>query len=171
MNVFSGIWTFTETNNTCGLEQSAELTGFGSIMWFGSENGTIPDAEYSHQSFIVETSLAISRGDYNAGIIFRALALSSAQFYYFGIWPDNNEIRLFKCCYTTIFSVSQTINHNEIYNLKILANGNYFNFSVNDVIISQDLEITDLTTGSVGLQSFDTVTTFYSFNYTLSTLS
>ena len=171
MNVYSGIWTLAVDNDTCNLEQYVEQGGFGSIIWFGNGDGLTPDVEYSYQSFIVETSLSISSGDHNAGIIFRAVALSSTQFYYFAIWPDANRIKLFRCCWTEIFDEPQTINHNEVYNLKITANGNYFNFSFNDTIVRQDLEITDLTSGSVGLQSYDTVTTFYSFNYTWYTLS
>ena len=168
MNVFSGNWTFD--NNTCSLQQSAELTGFGSIIWFGSADGGTPDADYSYQSFIVETSLSISSGDHNAGIIFRAAALSSSQFYYFAIWPYANRIKLWLCCWVEIFDASQTINHNETYDLKILANGNYFNFSVNDVVVYENLKIIDaIISGSVGLQSYNTVTRFYSFNYTMTT--
>ena len=163
MSVYDGNWTLNEANNgSCTLVQTADDSKI--IIWFGSEDGSTPNSNYSHDSFVIETSLSIASGR-NAGILFGGVNVSGSEFYYFDVDPAVNLIHLFRCCWTFIFTISQTFDYGEKYNLRISANGEYFSFSVDDVLV-RDLQITNFTTGSVGLISHRSTTTFYSLNYT-----
>ena len=163
MSIYSGNWSFSKTDNdTCSLYQGS--IG-GSRIWFGSSDGGTYDASYESNAFIVESSLSVHSSTYNGGIIFRASSVASS-FYYYGFYPDSNRIRVWKCCWDTMFELSKTFDFNTIYNLRIEAKGTYYNFSVDNEIIWQNYQLTDLTTGSIGLNAHKATVTFYSLNYT-----
>ena len=164
MSAYTGTWTFSKTdNNTCNVTQTAHGNMY---LWFGSADGSTPDADYSDDAFIVETSVVIYSGR-NVGILYRGVSLSSSQFYYFDVDPDWDEVHSWSCCWHNLFRVSQAFNYGELYKLKLEADGEYYNFSVNGVMYQKNFHISGgFTTGSIGLISHESVSTFYSLNYT-----
>ena len=49
--------------------------------------------------------------------------------------------------------------------MKVVSNGTYYDFYIDNVLIAENYQLTALTDGCVGLLSYYSYTTFYSFEY------
>ena len=68
-------------------------------------------------------------------------------FYWLSIRASANKITLYKCCYSTFFDASYTIEYDTFYKLKIEANGIHYNFYIDDQLIARKTELTVITYG------------------------
>jgi len=95
-NIMKGDWSYNE--DECILYQSE--SGINDLIWFGSEDGLIPNNEFVHQSFELTVTMSIeSRSGspaYSAsGFFFRStqsLAVPQGPDYWIMVYPKQNRL-------------------------------------------------------------------------------
>ena len=162
LNLYLSAWLYHEYNNTCVIENTDDGSN---RAWFGSVDGTTYNTDYDSESFIFESFVSIASGNDQGGLGFR-LVNPANTFYWLSIRASADAITLYKCCYSTFFDVSYTIEHDTFYKLKIEANGIYYNFYIDDQLIAQKTELIEITYGSIGYISHNGYASFKSTNYT-----
>ena len=125
----------------------------------------------------------------SAGVLFRTQKLIPSEesndnqeppqleSYYVGLNPYTNEITIGKFNNNNSLTVLATSNYSVIVNdtkkklsidygkiqtIKIEANKNIYNIFLNDIVVFSNITMNDYSSGSIGLQSINTQTTFYS---------
>merc|ERR1712130_794240 len=189
-NIMKGDWSYNE--DECILYQSE--SGINDLIWFGSEDGLIPNNEFDHESFELTVTMSIeSRSGspaYSAsGFFFRStqsLAVPQGPDYWIMVYPKQNRL---------VFSQMNAakagegdiddlwiklgekdlpfdVEYGHIYTIKVMASADYkYTISItNDdgnywYTIYGQKYLKDLKFGSIGLRTLNVPTTFYSVNY------
>lgn len=166
-NIIKGNWIYDSIN--CSLYNSDYDDG--NVVWFGTQNGLTFDSDYDFDSFVVEMGLSfnLSTGG-SSGILFRAITVSNTNNggnqYFFGIatTPDSTvKLGRMNNGWTQLYGESVTVSTDTLYRLKIVCNGTFYDFYVNDELIWQDVELTDYVYGSFALRTFQQPTFFHYF--------
>ena len=168
-NVIKGDWTFDSTD--CSLENTD--SGDGNIVWFGSEDGHIPNSNYTHDSFRFSVTMKVDSGS-SAGILFRTGESSTTSregpSYYLDLRPDQSDgdLRLSMLdngFFTIIDSWTMDISYDTLYTLTVYALNNLYFVYLDDVEVVAGFKITEFNNGSVGLRTYESPATYYSMTY------
>ena len=170
-NIISGTWIYNETS--CSIDNTNKGSGYQ--VWFGSADGKTPNTNYSFNSFVMEAIFSINTyygGD--AGICFRAINVSAinnhGESYYIGLYPEFDYVIFDKFYggnyYSLYKSYDHTFNASVKYNLTVQAIETVYNVWLDGIQIFTDKQLTDYTTGSVGLRNHELPATYYSITLT-----
>ena len=165
----AGEWV---SNSDCSWNSTEDRRG--SIIWFGDDNGNIPDSSLNNLiSFTLTLNLSIDSCSINSincngGLVFHAKNVSDENdrgyYYVFLINFQATRIQI-----ASVFNewswiedyVPPSLSLNTIYQLKIISNGLTHSFYFNNTKIYEH-DLCDLQNGSFGLRTFLAPTVFYS---------
>lgn len=135
-------------NDNCTVIND-ELSGAGDIIWIGSRDGQIPNANYEYKYFVFRVNLLLISSQHygHAGMLFRALNVSDVNNggdqYYYGVQCNSgNAIYLAKMNDNwEIVLIDETIiiDCNVIHSLTIVGNDINFDFYLNESYFGQIL--------------------------------
>ena len=165
-SVMWGDWTYN--SDDCSILANST----SGALWF-------PNSKYIDDSFILQTILSVEEGTGNGGLAFQTKDYSfSGGHYNFYIGPANDQIFLAEVNSTyhwkqiryslgSSFPDIGSIEYNQYYSLKIIANKTRHNFYINNTLLWENVELTSnaLKLGTVGLGNYRTSTKFKSLNY------
>ena len=165
-NVIKGQWNYDST--TCNLENTD--SDDGNIVWFGSADGLTFDPNYSDDTFLLSTTMAIHSG-YDAGLIFRTQESSTTNnegpTYFLGLYPSSDSIKFgtMNDGWNVKHMVSvSSIEYDVAYTLTVHAVGDMYTIYFDGELV-MDVLRSEFSTGSIGLRTFRAPTTFYSLKY------
>lgn len=169
-NIIKGDWTYNPSD--CSLQNTDSAAG--NIVWFGSEDGLIPNSDYIHDTFTLTTTMSLQSGTWapNAGLIFRTGESSTTNdegpTYYVGIY-DVNEVSFgtmddgWSKKHTA--AISSGIDYDTVYTLSVHAAGDVYNVYLDGILVMADITRTEFDGGSFGLRTYYAATIFYSLEY------
>ena len=173
-NIIKGSWNYDHID--CSLENTvADINNGANIVWFGSDNGIIPNSDYIFDRFVYQVSIKFNYNQNGAGIVIRAQNVSSSHvhggsYYYIGFYPSSDDILFGKMNngWQLINSISYAIDTNVIYTITI--QNVRLNTSTYDVLVNNNLLMTiydtSYLTGSIGLRTFKSPAIFYNATLT-----
>ena len=169
-STIKGEWTIDD--DECTFENTDSRCG--NIVWLGSDDGLTPDEDYDCDTFELSITLEIASG-YDAGAIFRtgecSTSNSEGQTYYLGLSPDDDEV-VFSTMddgWTEDYSASVSLSFETEYTLTISGSGDSYSVYVDGTALLEDIELTDFSSGSIGLRTYKAPTTFSSVSFTCGT--
>eukprot|EP01083_Nonionella_stella_P191937 709977_1 len=164
--VIHGSWS--QNPSTCALTN--DVAGAASKVWFGSAAGITPDPLYVDLSFTLRVVIEITSGT-DAGIMIRTTAaegtLDKGPNYFIGLNPDLDKM-VFGSQNNGwgLMSNPTAVNHqNFVYELKVITSRDYCDVYLNDTLIINGLYAPNWQTGTIGLRSQNTVTTYHKLVY------
>ena len=166
-NIIKGNWTYSATD--CSLRNSD--SGSGNIVWFGSDDGLIPNSSFIDDTFTLTVTMSLQSGS-NAGLIFRTEESSTINnegpTYYVGI--NTNDAVVFGTMddgwsLKHSASVSSGIDYDTVYTLSVHAAGIAYDVYLNGTLVMADIIRTEFSGGSFGVRTYEAPATFYSLEY------
>jgi len=151
--------TFENTNSACG-----------NIVWLGSDDGLTPDEDYDCDTFELNVTLSIDSG-YDSGVLFRtgecSTSNSEGETYYVGLSPDDDEV-VFSTMddgWTEQYSEGVSLCYGKDYTLSIQGSGDSYSVYVDGTAVLEEVEVTDFSSGSIGLRTYQAPTTYSSVSF------
>ena len=164
-NEINGLWSVNNSN--CVLSSGR---GKNFYVWLGNENGDLLNNVWQYSSFELNLKINVLQHNGASGIMFRINNLNDNKYYFYGIKPNTNILKLAYFNQATEQTIAQhfsQINYNQIYDLKIIAfNNQSYNFYFNDILIWEQYQLTQYQNGSAGIRSNWATANYYSFEYT-----
>ena len=175
-NVIEGNWTYDPS--VCKLT-ALNTNNSENIVWFGSADGQIYNAEYDNDSFIIKSVFEIKSGE-TAGLIFRAakeVAAEERSNYYVGLQSkmDDGLVFVEQNDYSLqIDAATFNLTYNTIYELKVIASGPFYSVFINNSNASlidvsfanESIEyIASWSFGSIGIRTYNASAIFHSLSY------
>ena len=173
-NILDGDWKFSATD--CSV-QAWDWPAPRNLMWVGSADGLTPSNQYNDDNFTLTVTLSVPTQQGGAGVVFRMNSSLAKDYYFLYLHGHGDIVGLGRGCayaydWTTAYwepienvSVS-SIESNVVYELTVQATGTSYDVYFNGELIMNGIQLPELQSGSVGLQTSYSQATFYALQYT-----
>ena len=162
LNIIGGSWEWTidDSGNFCILSNINNVSG--NAVWFGSSDGLRPNHVFENTNFIFSVKITLTNTCNNdgAGILFRALSVSSinnqGQQYYVFINNGGDYVGFAKIdngVHTLLHFNRIPIDSNIEYELMVEAKGTIYNIYIDGYLVLANIFNNEYISGSIGLRT------------------